>query len=324
MHLTQALINVVSNVLHADTIDTIQLINALVELRRHLESPHSSFMHVHPATETNIVEVIERILLCWVCARASQTDAQNYRFEKIVETKDKRFDKYAGIPEQAICETVQCISYLATASAGVAAVSQSSIATSLALLIAFTDNLNIITYTLRALTKLCTKHSVKRAKADGRWESKTGMHAVLHALTCAQTALRLRNRFDTISNCLFLLVSELAASLHYKSSELSSHNRSFESPTPFASKSGSTPTTVNLMKRTIKSLLNFFNTLIEAHTGLEDRLRIRKEMLDTALYLSIKLLEELEHGSDLSYEIKRFRRSYIDDIESYEPFSSKP
>ncbi|KAJ2673027.1 hypothetical protein IWW42_002579 [Coemansia sp. RSA 1085] len=297
MHLTQALINVVSNVLHADTIDTIQLINALVELRRHLESPHSSFMHVHPATETNIVEVIERILLCWVCARASQTDAQNYRFEKIVETKDKRFDKYAGIPEQAICETVQCISYLATASAGVAAVSQSSIATSLALLIAFTDNLNIITYTLRALTKLCTKHSVKRAKADGRWESKTGMHAVLHALTCAQTALRLRNRFDTISNCLFLLVSELAASLHYKSSELSSHNRSFESPTPFASKT---------------------------HTGLEDRLRIRKEMLDTALYLSIKLLEELEHGSDLSYEIKRFRRSYIDDIESYEPFSSKP
>ncbi|KAJ2361639.1 hypothetical protein H4S01_005177, partial [Coemansia sp. RSA 2610] len=100
IHHTQALVNAVSAALYPDAIDTAQLYGALVELRRHLESPLAA-MHAHPVTETNAAEVAEHILLCWVCARASQADAQNYSLETIVETVDRRFDKYAGIPEQS-------------------------------------------------------------------------------------------------------------------------------------------------------------------------------------------------------------------------------
>ncbi|KAJ2464475.1 hypothetical protein GGI02_004982, partial [Coemansia sp. RSA 2322] len=119
-HHTQALVNIVSSCLYSTPIDATALKRSLVELRRHLESPRS-FMYSHPAIETSAVKVIEHIMLCWVCARAAQADAQNYRMESMVKTIDGRFDKYADLPKHIIYEAIQCASYLATMSAGTAA-----------------------------------------------------------------------------------------------------------------------------------------------------------------------------------------------------------
>ncbi|KAJ1838153.1 hypothetical protein LPJ70_005578 [Coemansia sp. RSA 2708] len=309
MHHTQALVNAVSAALYPDAIDTAQLYGALVELRRHLESPLAA-MHAHPVTETNAAEVAEHILLCWVCARASQADAQNYSLETIVETVDRRFDKYAGIPEQSVSETIQCVSYLATMGVGVAAVAQTSIPASLVLLLSFAECPDVYTSAFRTLAKLCTKHSVRRAQADGRWESESGRHAVLDAFTRAQTALRLRNRFDSVATCLFALVSELA-SAHYA-----------YKLTPQSTKAadGSTPQRVDRAERAVTSALAFTNALVEAHSSADGRLRMRQELLDTALHRSLTLLDGPEfESSRIRMEIRRFRRAYADDIRARDP-----
>ncbi|KAJ2856998.1 hypothetical protein FB639_006041, partial [Coemansia asiatica] len=175
-HHTQALVNIVSSNLHCTPINAEALLTSLIELRRHLESPLSC-AHSHPATETNAAEVLEHILLCWVCARAAQTDAQNHDVNKAVQTIDQNFDKYAEIPVAAISEAIQCTSYLATMSVGIAAVAKTSIPASLALTLGFVDDHCTLTNAFRALTKLCTKHSVKRPMAGARWESDTGIYA---------------------------------------------------------------------------------------------------------------------------------------------------
>ncbi|KAJ2513503.1 hypothetical protein H4217_006309, partial [Coemansia sp. RSA 1939] len=205
-HHTQALVNIVSSTLYSTPIDVPALDLALKDLRRHLESPQS-YANAHPAAKTNAIEVLEHIVVCWVCAQASQADAQNYNIESVVNTNDGLFDKYAQISEGTAMEAVYCISYLATMSIGTAAVARSSIPTSLVLAIGFAQDKAMLTSVFRTLTKLCTKHSVRRAKADGRWESETGIYAVIDAFTRAKKALFLRNRFDTLGNAAFLFVA---------------------------------------------------------------------------------------------------------------------
>ncbi|KAJ2173053.1 hypothetical protein GGH16_002028 [Coemansia sp. RSA 560] len=240
-----------------------------------------------------------RILLCWVCARASQADAQNYRVETAVETGDKRFDKYAGISEQIISEAILCILCLSTVGVGVAAVAETSIPASLVLLLSFSDSSCMHTHVFCLLRKLCAKHSVRRAMADSRWKSETGFYAILNGFTRAQTALRLRNRFDSVANCLFALVSDMA----YK---LMPHE---------AIEGRSTAISGDHMEKAVVSGLAFVNAFIEAHSSATDRLRVRNEFLDTALYQSMKLLEapEFEH-SMVNSETRRFRRAYSNDI----------
>ncbi|KAJ2478526.1 hypothetical protein IWW56_003654, partial [Coemansia sp. RSA 2131] len=277
MNHTQALVNAVSTALYPDPTDSAKLSGALIELRRHLESP-LSLVTRHPVTETNVVDVMAHILLCWVCARASQADAQNYKVETVVETGDKRFDKYAGIPEEIVSEAILCILCLATMGVGVMAVAETSIPASLVLLLSFSDSPCMYTHVFCLLTKLCAKHSVRRAIVDSRWESETGFYAILNGFTRAQTALRLRNRFDSVANCLFALVSDLAC-------KLMAHE---------AIAGKSTAISVDHMEKAVISGLAFVNAFIEAHSSSTDRLRVRSELLDTALYQSMKLLEAPE------------------------------
>ncbi|KAJ2080613.1 hypothetical protein H4R24_002934 [Coemansia sp. RSA 988] len=306
VHHTQALVNVVSNALYPDQLDTQQLMKALFELRRHLESPLGCIQS-HPATETNAAEVIEHILLCWVCARAAQADAQNYDIRGVVETPDKLFDKYAHVPAEVVSEAIQCISYLTTMSVGVAIVAKTSIPVSIVLLLNFTEDYGTYTNAFRALTKLCTKHSVKRAQADGRWESETGLYAILEAFSRAQTALRLRNRFDLVANAAYSAATEMSNDVDLLPSPPSGNGRSSNIGICDA-------------ERVIVSALSFVNALVDAHTNVEDRLRIRKEVLDTPLYLTMKLLEEVEFDSSRAVtETRRFRRAYTDDIKACDP-----
>ncbi|PIA15278.1 hypothetical protein COEREDRAFT_9656 [Coemansia reversa NRRL 1564] len=308
VHHTQALVNVVSSTLYPDLLDTRQLMKALFELRRHLESP-LGYIQSHPATETNAAEVIEHILLYWVCAHAAQVDAQNYNIKGVVETPDKRFDKYAHIPAEVISEAIQCISYLTTMSVGVAIVAKTSIPVSIVLLLNFTENYGTYTNAFRALTKLCTKHSVKRAQADGRWESETGLYAILEAFTRAQTAFRLRNRFDLVANAAYSVASEMANSAGLS---ISSSSSSDNGPAKYIGGSAA--------ERVVVSALLFVNALVDAHKDVEDRLRIRNEILDTPLYQTMKLLEETEFDSSRAFtETRRFRRAYTDDIKACDP-----
>ncbi|KAJ2005179.1 hypothetical protein GGI04_002348 [Coemansia thaxteri] len=332
-HHTQALVNIVSSCLYSTPIDATALKRSLVELRRHLESPRS-FMYSHPAIETSAVKVIEHIMLCWVCARAAQADAQNYRMESMVKTIDGRFDKYADLPKHIIYEAIQCASYLATMSAGTAAVAKTSLPTSLSLTLGFSDDPVVLTYAFRTLTKLCTKHSVKRAKADGRWESEMGVYAVLDAFTSAQTALGLRNRFDALANAAFTFAADSAAHLtstpeqartpilsQHECSSVASDSSSRRSSCQSLSfhHAGSIPS-VRPEERALVSALSLVNALISAHDKAEARLRMRRELLDTSLYQCIKLLEEPEFEPTMSsYEARRFRRAYASDIEACDP-----
>ncbi|KAJ2582189.1 hypothetical protein GGH95_001670 [Coemansia sp. RSA 1836] len=334
-HHTQALVNIVSSCLYPTPIDAAALKRSLAELRRHLESPLSCAQS-HPATETNAVEVIEHIMLCWVCARAAQADAQNYSMKRIVKTNDGRFDKYADLPEQIISEVIQCTSYLATMSVGIAAVAKTSLPTSLALLLSFSHCPTVLTYAFRTLTKLCTKHSVKRAKADGRWESEMGIYSVLDAFTSAQSALGLRNRFDSLAQAAFTLAADTVTHLAAIS------NQTPRPPSPPQSESGTFSTSqtssenvfglspsffpsmklprVRVEERALISALSLVNALIGAHDTVEARLRMRRELLDTPLYQCMKLLEEPEFEPTLAcYEARRFRRAYASDIKACDP-----
>ncbi|KAJ2377135.1 hypothetical protein IW150_001561 [Coemansia sp. RSA 2607] len=328
-HHTQALVNITSSYLHQDPIDTPALTKSLIELRRHLESPLRC-THRHPATETNAVEVLEHILLCWVCARAAQTDAQNYSVDKTVSTADGLYDKYAKIQICAVSEVVQCTSYLATASVGIAAVAKTSIPSSLTLSLGFVDDHNMLTNTFRALTKLCTKHSVRRPKAGGRWESETGIYSVLDAFTRAKSALGLRNRFDTLANAAFAFVIEMEPTINrLPSPSLSESNRSIGSLRSTSSLSTYSQSSYlsyqpgSLAERVVTSALVLVNALVEAHANSEARLRLRKELLDTALYKCMKLLEEPEFEHTRAFrETRVFRRAYACDIKECDPQTS--
>ncbi|KAJ2557005.1 hypothetical protein GGH12_006256, partial [Coemansia sp. RSA 1822] len=161
---------------------------------------------------------------------------------------------------------------------GVMAVAETSIPASLVLLLSFSDSPCMYTHVFCLLTKLCAKHSVRRAIADSRWESEIGFYAILNGFTRAQTALRLRNRFDSVANCLFALVSDLAC-------KLMAHE---------AIAGKSTAISVDHMEKAVINGLAFVNAFIEAHSSAIDRLRVRSELLDTALYQSMKLLEAPE------------------------------
>ncbi|KAJ2790581.1 hypothetical protein GGI18_001707 [Coemansia linderi] len=318
-HHTQALVNIVSSCLYPTPIDAAALKRSLTELRRHLESPLSCAQS-HPATETNAVEIIEHIILCWVCARASQADAQNYSMKHIVNTNDGRFDKYADIPEQTISEAIQCTSYLATMSVGIAAVAKTSLPTSISLLLGFSSCPVVLTYAFRTLTKLCSKHSVKRAKADGRWESETGIYSVLDAFTSAQSALGLRNRFDSLAHAAFVFVTDSLT--HLNDSSLYDSDRTDQTieKLGLASLPSTKLPTVRVEERALISALSLVNALINAHDTVEDRLRMRRELLDTPLYQCLKLLEVPEMEPTLAYyEARRFRRAYASDIRDFDP-----
>ncbi|KAJ1890304.1 hypothetical protein LPJ66_007565 [Kickxella alabastrina] len=335
-HHTQALVNIVSNMLYPATIDTHALTKSLVNLRRHLESPLSC-AHSHPATDTNAAEVLEHILLCWVCSLASQTDAQNYNFESIVATADGLFDKYAVIPALAVSEAIQCTSYLATMSVGIAAVAKTSIPASLALVLGFAEDHGTFTNAFRALTKLCTKHSVRRAKAGGRWESDNGIYAVMDAFTRAKSALGLRNRFDSMANAAFIFASEMASTGAYMPSPSSPSSEYHRSTTSLsnASSQGSMGSMSSLgsldrssqmfgvhAERVVTSALALVNALIDAHGDVGSRLRLREELLDTALYKCLKLVEEPEFEHTRAYvELRRFGRAYSSDINECDPLA---
>ncbi|KAJ1828550.1 hypothetical protein LPJ56_001047 [Coemansia sp. RSA 2599] len=328
-HHTQALVNVVSSNLHNTPIDAEALLLSLIELRRHLESPLSC-THSHPATETNAAEVLEHILLCWVCARAAQTDVQNYDVNKAVPTTDRIYDKYAEIPVAAISEAIQCTSYLATMSVGIAAVAKTSIPASLTLTLGFVDDHHTLTNALRALTKLCTKHSVKRPIAGSRWQSDTGIYAVIDAFSRAQSALGLRNRFDTLANAAFAYTTELiTADAPFLSASISS----VTSPSMSSISSQSTVDSLDSSyilqekrqrgiwaERLVASAMALVNALVDAHATVDARLRLRKELLDTALYKCIKLLEQPEFELSRAFkETRRFRRAYATDIRECDP-----
>ncbi|KAJ2742901.1 hypothetical protein GGI20_004142 [Coemansia sp. BCRC 34301] len=333
-HHTQALVNIVSSCLYPTPIDVSALKQSLVELRRHLESPLSCAQS-HPATETNAVEIIEHIMLCWVCARAAQADAQNYSMKSTIKTSDGRFDKYADLPEPIISEVIQCTSYLATMSVGIAAVAKTSLPTSISLSLGFSHCPTVLTYAFRTLTKLCTKHSVKRAKADGRWESEMGIYSVLDAFTSAQSALGLRNRFDSLAQAAFTFAADAVT-------RLAANSGQSQSPSPPQSEYGFFGTGqasfekrfghstsffpsmrlsgVRMEERALISAVSLVNALIDAHDSVEARLRMRRELLDTPLYQCMKLLEEPEFESTLAhYEARRFRRAYAADIKACDP-----
>ncbi|KAJ2908171.1 hypothetical protein GGI21_003153 [Coemansia aciculifera] len=325
-HHTQALVNIVSSCLYPTPIDAAALKRSLIELRRHLESPLSCAQS-HPATETNAVEIIEHIMLCWVCARAGQADAQNYSTKAIVKTKDGRFDKYADLPEHIISEVIQCTSYLATMSVGIAAVAKTSLPTSLSLLLGFSTCPTVLTYAFRTLTKLCTKHSVKRVKADGRWEPEMGIYSVLDAFTSAQSALGLRNRFDSLAQAAFTFAADTVTHLAAASSSEPTQSLN-DSQTSSEKRFGLSPSFFPSMKlprvrveeRALISALSLVNALIDAHDTVEARLRMRRELLDTPLYQCMKLLEEPEFEPTLAYyEARRFRRAYASDIKDCDP-----
>ncbi|KAJ2225649.1 hypothetical protein H4R99_007146 [Coemansia sp. RSA 1722] len=326
-HHTQALVNVVSSNLHPTPINANALLTSLIELRRHLESPLSC-AHSHPATETNAAEVLEHILLCWVCARAAQTDVQNYDIEKTVPTADRAYDKYAEIPVTAISEAIQCTSYLATMSVGIAAVAKTSIPASLTLALGFVDDHSTLTNAFRALTKLCTKHSVKRPIAGARWESDTGIYSVVDAFSRAQSALGLRNRFDTLANAAFSYTSELVtadillpASVSTTSASISSmSSRSTLDSLDSVCLSQESRQRGIWAERLVTSALGLVNALVGAHTAVDARLRLRKELLDTALYKCFKLLEQPEFELSRAFkETRRFRRAYAADIRQCDP-----
>ncbi|KAJ1906091.1 hypothetical protein LPJ81_001545 [Coemansia sp. IMI 209127] len=327
-HHTQALVNVVSSTLYATPINVPALDAALKELRRHLESP-LSYVNAHPAAKTNATEVLEHIVVCWVCAQASQADAQNYSLATVVETSDGRFDKYAKVPENTAMEAIQCISYLATMSVGTAAVARTSIPTSLVLAIGFTQSQAMLTAVFRTLTKLCTKHSVRRAKADGRWESDAGIYAVMDAFSRAMDALGLRNHFDTLGNAAFAFASEFACvsfppqhphspfkeNSHNKSDLQAEETSRVQHRAIKMSRGQGT-----LSDRTVACALALVNAIVEAHGTAEERLRVRKDMLDTPLYKCLKLLEEPELAcSKAQHEARRFRRAYGADIRIHNP-----
>ncbi|KAJ2057402.1 hypothetical protein GGI17_005655 [Coemansia sp. S146] len=326
-HHTQALVNIVSSCLYPTPIDAVALKRSLVELRRHLESPLSCAQS-HPATETNAVEIIEHIMLCWVCARAAQADAQNYSMKNIVKTSDGRFDKYADLPEQIISEAIQCTSYLATMSVGIAAVAKTSLPTSLSLALGFSHCPMVLTYTFRTLTKLCTKHSVKRAKADGRWESEMGIYSVLDAFTSAQSALGLRNRFDSLAHAAFSFATDSLTHLaadppHSDSDSICTDTTREEKRFDLSLFPSVKLPSVRVEERALISALSLVNALINAHDTVEARLRMRRELLDTPLYQCMKLLEVPEFEPTLAYyEARRFRRAYASDIKACDPQTS--
>ncbi|KAJ1662296.1 hypothetical protein IW140_005998 [Coemansia sp. RSA 1813] len=326
-HHTQALVNVVSSTLYSTPIDVPALELALKALRRHLESPQN-YTNAHPAAKTNAIEVLEHIVVCWVCAQASQADAQNYSLASVVETDDGQFDKYAEIPEKTAMEAVQCVSYLVTMSVGTAAVARTSIPTSLVLSICFIHNPTMLTAVFRTLTKLCTKHSVRRAKADGRWESETGIYAVMDAFSRAMDALTLRNRFDTLGNSAFAFASDFAClefPQHQQQAPLRENSHKEGDPRVETvsiqnrAKNHSNDQAA-LSDRTVACALALANAIVEAHGAADERLRVRKELLDTPLYRCLKLLEEPElAGSKAHHEAKRFRHTYGEDIRLHNP-----
>ncbi|KAJ2720322.1 hypothetical protein GGI07_004661 [Coemansia sp. Benny D115] len=331
-HHTQALVNVVSSSLYDTPLPTHTLASALFELRRHLESP-LSFAHSHPATETNAAQVLEHILLCWVCARAAQADMQNYAPQKTIPTADALFDKYADISADAVSEAIQCTSYLATMGPGIGAVARTSIPASLVLVLGFSDTHGVLTSALRTLTKLCTKHSIKRARAGARWEAETGLYAVMDAFTRGKEALQLRCRFDTLANTAFQYVSEVAAAPRQKTtalrpqsslSSLDNYSRCISAASSYVSFTHESVQVVQA-ERVVASALALVNALIEAHSERESRLRLRKELLDTALYKCIKILEEPELDDTRAYEeARKFRRAYARDIKDCDTQTNLP
>ncbi|KAJ2716669.1 hypothetical protein H4R19_000504 [Coemansia spiralis] len=317
MHHTQALVNIVDSALQPDPLDAAQLTSALVGLRRHLESPLSC-MHGHPATETSAVAVAERVLFCWVCARAGQTDAQSHSGPGAAAASDGQFSRFAAIPEAGVSEAIQCISYLATMGVGAAAVAQTSIPVSLVLALGFTDSAEVHTCALRALTKLCMKHSIRRARAGARWETEAGLDAVLDALSRAQAALGLRNRFDAVANGTHSFAAAIAAAASL--------------PTPPPSALGAGPSDCRVgpryagaangpaTERPVASALAFVNVLVDAHATVDERLRIRKELLDTPLCEAMRLVEDLAADCPRAVaETRRFRRAYSSDIHACDP-----
>ncbi|KAJ2771267.1 hypothetical protein IWQ57_002292 [Coemansia nantahalensis] len=316
VHHTQALVNIVDSALQPDPLDAARLLSSLAGLRRHLESPRSC-MHGHPATETSAVAVAERVLFCWVCARAGQADAQAYGGRDPGMVVDSRFGRYADVSEEAVSETIQSISYMATMGVGAAAVAQTSIPISLVLVLGFTDSAEVHTCALRALTKLCTKHSIRRARAGARWKTETGLYAVLDALSRAQAALGLRNRFDAVANGTHSFAVAIAATA------------SLPTPPPSAqevdpgtchigSRCASTvPAAAPAAERPVASALAFVNALVDAHATADERLRIRKELLDTPLCEAMRLVEDLAAECPRAVaETRRFRRAYSHDIHS--------
>ncbi|KAI8319143.1 hypothetical protein GQ54DRAFT_318689 [Martensiomyces pterosporus] len=317
---TQVLVNEVSSTLYSTPINTHTLTQSLTELRRHLESPLNSALS-HPASETNAIEVLEHILFCWVCARASQADAQIINGTKHQATADAQFAKYAAIPEVAISEAIRCTSHLATMGVGIAAVAQTSIPASLALSISFAESPALQTSAFRVLSKLCTRHSAKRPSVDGnRWESDTGTYAVLDAFTRTQAALRLRSRFDTLANATYAFSMEAA---HSRAANCARNMRNESSRAP---QSRYIPIDAcGEAEKLVTSALVLVNTLVEAHLDAESRLRIRRELLDTAFYQCMKRLEDpVFENSQVVVETRRFRMSYANDIRTTDPCPLPP
>ncbi|KAJ2798541.1 hypothetical protein H4R20_004783, partial [Coemansia guatemalensis] len=121
------------------------------------------------------------------------------------------------------------------------------------------------------------------------------------------TALRLRNRFDSVANAAYSAASEMSNDAGLSTPPSSDNGRSSSIKSRAA-------------ERVVVSALSFVNALVEAHTNAEDRLRIRKEILDTPLYQTMKLLEEAEFDSSRAFtETRRFRRAYTDDIKACDP-----
>ncbi|KAJ2777038.1 hypothetical protein H4R18_005354 [Coemansia javaensis] len=308
VHHTQALVNIVDRALDPDPIDAARLGAALVELRRHLESPRSS-AHGHPATETSAAAVAERLLLCWVCARAAQADAHNYDMNRVVETADRQLDRFAAIPEAVVSEAIQCVSYLATMGVGAAAVARTSIPVSLVLALALTGSAGVHTCALRALTKLCTKHSVRRVRAGARWEAETGLHAVLDALARAQAALGLRSRFDPVANQAHSFAAEVAAAAALPTPPPQPQPQPQPGPEPRAA-----------AERAVASALAFVNALVDAHPTAPERLRVRKDLLDTPLCDAMQMLDGPSVDCPrAAAEMRHFRRAYRDDIRACDP-----
>ncbi|KAJ2817507.1 hypothetical protein FBU31_006203 [Coemansia sp. 'formosensis'] len=208
---------------------------------------------------------------------------------------------------------------------GIAAVAKTSLPTSLSLLLGFSHCPVVLTYAFRTLTKLCTKHSVKRAKADGRWESEMGIYSVLDAFTSAQSALGLRNRFDSLAHAAFAFAAGAVTHLATDSppgdsdsvcSDQTREEKRFDR-TIFPSIKLAT---VRVEERALISAISLVNALINAHDTVEARLRMRRELLDTPLYQCMKLLEVPEFEPTLVYyEARRFRRAYASDIKACDP-----
>lgn len=322
---TQVLVNIVSSALYSKPLDNRLLKRSLLDLCHHLDAC-SSYNIVnnqsHCPTATNIIEVLEHILICWVCARAEQEDNQNYSLKgMVVVAPDSRFDKYADIPVETISAVALCISNVTRIEAGIIQVAKSSIPSSLALALNFSDNPKLLTSVFRTLTTLCTKRSGKKLIVGGcRWHPYIGLSALLEAFTQAQNALRQRNRFDGLANVAFTLAMELVPldtrlRNHPTGSDPKSINSSFASL--FIPKC--VPTT-DAKERTLISALSLINVIADAYIDAKLRLKVRGELLDTPLYQCLKLLENPAFDSSIaSYEARKFRRAYSQDIRKCDP-----